>query len=73
MKGYIYLIAIAVVVLAVVGYTAYQRKDAADAERGKGAVETIVTIEKNERLKDEIRNRPMSHRYTADRLLAGTW
>jgi predicted negative regulator of RcsB-dependent stress response len=73
MKAYIYMAAIAAVVLAVVGYTAYQRHDAKVAERGAAAFETVETISQNERVKDEIRNRPLSHSYTAERLLAGTW
>lgn len=69
------LIIIAVVATAflVVGYTAYQRHDAVQAERGKTATATAVVTNKAVKVKNEIRNRSYSDDAINLRMLAGTW
>jgi hypothetical protein len=73
MRGYLDLIIIGAIVLAVVGYTAYQRHDAAVAERNKGAVETQKTVNQAVKVKNEIRNRSYTDGAVNERLLLGTW
>lgn len=73
MRGYLDLIIIGVVVLAVVGYTAYQRHDATVAANNKSLAETTVVTHDAIKVKNEIRNRPVSDALTIGRLRAGSW
>lgn len=73
MKAYLDLIIVGVIILAVVGYTAYQRHDAVVGEQGRTAAATTETIIKVQKVKNEIRNRPMSDRATIERLRSLTY
>lgn len=73
MRAYLYLIVIAAVVVSVVGYTAYQRHDATVAANNKNAAATTATVYTAEKIKNEIRNRPISDALTIGRLRSGSW
>lgn len=73
MLKYLDFILVAAAVLAVVIYTAWVRHDAVKSERGTVALETASTVLEAQKVKNEIRNRPMSDRYLVKRLRAGSW